>query len=146
MSAQTHSHSRQNLLTGEWVLVSPQRTQRPWLGQVEDVDSESGPAHDPVCYLCAGNVRVNGENNPSYKGPFAFDNDFPALSANSEIEADSQALFRSRPESGHCRVVCFSEKHNLPLVNNDQKGLVHGQSVYIAIPAYAPGFYQSEVP
>ena len=117
MSAQTHSHRRQNLLTGEWVLVSPQRTQRPWQGQLEDTNPEPGPAFDPGCYLCAGNVRANGEYNPAYKGPFAFDNDFPALSADSEFEPDQQPLFHSRPESGRCRVVCFSEKHNLPLAD-----------------------------
>lgn len=117
MSIQTQSHRRKNLLTGEWVLVSPQRTQRPWLGQLEDTFREPGSAYDPECYLCAGNVRANGENNPAYIGPFAFDNDFPALSGESNIEPVSHHLFQVRPETGRCRVVCFSEKHNLPLAD-----------------------------
>ena len=117
MTAQLHSHRRKNLLTGEWVLVSPQRTQRPWQGQLEDLAPEPGMAYDPECYLCAGNVRANGEHNPDYSGPYAFDNDFPALSVESEIEPDVQALFRSQPESGSCRVVCYSEKHDQPLTD-----------------------------
>lgn len=117
MSIQTQSHRRKNLLTGEWVLVSPQRTQRPWLGQLEETFQEPESAYDPECYLCAGNVRANGENNPAYTGPFAFDNDFPALSGESNIEPVSHHMFQTRPESGRCRVVCFSEKHNLPLAD-----------------------------
>jgi UDPglucose--hexose-1-phosphate uridylyltransferase len=116
MTMQTHSHRRQNLLTGEWVLVSPQRTQRPWQGQLEDVVSGPGVAYDPECYLCAGNVRANGESNPAYQGPYAFDNDFPALSAKSELE-QGQALFQSRGETGYCRVVCYSEKHHQALAD-----------------------------
>jgi len=29
-----HPHRRQNMLTGDWVLVSPQRTKRPWQGSI----------------------------------------------------------------------------------------------------------------
>ena len=117
MSMQTHSHRRQNMLTGEWVLVSPQRTQRPWQGQIEDGNPEPEPVYDPECYLCAGNVRANGATNPPYSGPFAFDNDYPALAAQSEVATATHPLFRSSSESGCCRVVCYSEKHNLPLAD-----------------------------
>ncbi len=33
---QDYSHERLNILTGEWVLVSPHRVKRPWPGQSED--------------------------------------------------------------------------------------------------------------
>jgi UDPglucose--hexose-1-phosphate uridylyltransferase len=112
MSKQDQSHARRNILTGEWVLVSPHRTMRPWQGQTEATASTDAPAYDPTCYLCAGNERANGAHNPDYTGPFIFDNDFPALSADSTIEQSNNPLFEARTEAGRCRVVCFSEKHN----------------------------------
>ena len=115
MTHPIRSHKRQNLLTGEWVLVSPQRVQRPWLGQIEATQVAAGVAYDANCNLCPGNHRVGGQQNPAYSGPFAFDNDFPALSPDVESEQATDPLFRSQAESGRCRVVCFSEKHNLHL-------------------------------
>ena len=44
-----HPHRRFDLLSGEWVLVSPHRTQRPWQGQVEKRQEETRPAYDPAC-------------------------------------------------------------------------------------------------
>src|ERR1700730_7416426 len=76
------SHRRLNPLTGEWVLVSPHRTQRPWLGQVETSPPQSQPKYDPSCYLCPGNERARGVHNPNYDSTFVFDNDFPALLPN----------------------------------------------------------------
>jgi UDPglucose--hexose-1-phosphate uridylyltransferase len=112
MSAHDQSHSRKNILTGEWVLVSPHRTLRPWQGETVPVDSGLRCAHDPDCYLCPGNERARGHRNPDYTGPFIFDNDFPALSNVSDIETTNKPLFQSRSEHGCCRVVCFSERHD----------------------------------
>lgn len=117
MIKQVLSHRRQNLLTGEWVLVSPQRTQRPWQGQIEAAPPAPGSPYEPDCYLCPGNQRAKGRRNPRYSGPFAFDNDFPALSAKVGAEQPVQPLFRSQAESGCCRVVCYSERHDLHLAN-----------------------------
>jgi UDPglucose--hexose-1-phosphate uridylyltransferase len=109
-------HRRRNPLTGDWVLVSPQRTQRPWLGQVEKNEPDSLPAHDPGCYLCPGNARAGGARNPAYAGTYVFDNDFPALLGESAPPAaDPHPLFSLESESGVCRVVCFSPRHDLTL-------------------------------
>ena len=115
MSLEQHSHRRKNLLTGEWVLVSPHRMQRPWQGQIESADAEILPGYDADCYLCPGNARAGGKQNPVYAGPYAFDNDYAALSASSPATATDHVLFVSEPATGVCRVVCFSERHDLCL-------------------------------
>jgi len=117
MSSFTQSpHRRRNALTGEWLLVSPHRTQRPWQGRREETAGDNRPAHDPQCYLCAGNTRANGEHNPAYENTFVFTNDFAALlpeAAGSPPPADR--LFSAEPVRGTCRVICFSPRHDLTL-------------------------------
>jgi UDPglucose--hexose-1-phosphate uridylyltransferase len=110
-------HRRYNPLTGEWVLVSPHRTQRPWRGQVEKTAQEGRPAYDPDCYLCPGNERAGGAaRNPQYEHTFVFTNDFAALLPDTpEIEAPQNPLMRSAGVQGTCRVVCFSPRHDLTL-------------------------------
>lgn len=112
----SNPHRRYNPLTNEWILVSPQRTQRPWLGQVEKLAPESLPAYDPNCYLCPGNVRANGERNPPYTSTFVFDNDYPALLPDiPPVGMDEQGLLVATSERGICRVICFSPRHDLSL-------------------------------
>jgi UDPglucose--hexose-1-phosphate uridylyltransferase len=109
-------HRRLNLLTREWVLVSPHRARRPWLGQVEKAPPEFIPAYDPGCYLCPENQRSSGIANPPYQGTFVFDNDFAALLPPDTGEwAGDGGLFTLEPEAGFCRVVCFSPRHDLSL-------------------------------
>jgi UDPglucose--hexose-1-phosphate uridylyltransferase len=121
----TLPHRRYNPLTREWVLVSPHRAQRPWLGQVEKGQDEQLPAYDPTCYLCPGNARVGGIiQNPNYTGTYVFDNDFMAVLppdseqsiVNSErLSTVHRSLFTAEPVPGLCRVVCFSPRHDLTL-------------------------------
>lgn len=109
-------HRRYNPLTDEWVLVSPQRTRRPWAGQVERPPAVSRPAYDPHCYLCPGNLRAGGIRNPHYEGTFVFTNDFPALEPETPMgEIAPHPLLRACGERGTCRVICFSPRHDLTL-------------------------------
>jgi UDPglucose--hexose-1-phosphate uridylyltransferase len=105
-------HRRLNLLTGEWVLVSPHRMGRPWQGETGASVPAAAPSHDPDCYLCAGNTRVGGVRNPDYQGVWVFDNDFPAILGVGEGTAESyDPLLVRAPETGICRVICYTPDH-----------------------------------
>jgi UDPglucose--hexose-1-phosphate uridylyltransferase len=111
-----YPHLRFNPLQREWVLVSPERMDRPWLGQVETVALGSVPAFDPTCYLCPGNERAGGTKNPMYETIFVFENDFAALLPSTpRMDQDRCGLLVARSERGLCRVVCFSPRHDLTL-------------------------------
>lgn len=111
-----HSHRRLNILTGEWVQVSPHRTKRPWQGKREDHPEETRPEYDPGCYLCPGNERAGGDRNPEYQSTHSFTNDFSALTEDTpSIEFNQQNLLVARGEKGVCKVICFSPQHDLTL-------------------------------
>ena len=117
-------HRRFNALTQEWVLVSPNRNQRPWLGQTELVQKNKVQAYDPSCYMCPGNIRATGERNPQYGETFAFDNDYPALvSSTTASTLDRNGLIVAASEPGICRVLCFSPRHDLTMATMAEANL-----------------------
>ena len=116
------SHRRKNILTNEWILVSPHRLNRPWQGQSEETQKDTRPEYDENCYLCPTNTRANGEVNPDFKDTFIFENDFSALSKekfDSELETNDD-LFQISGATGIAKVLCFSEKHNLTMASMEE--------------------------
>jgi len=126
-----HPHRRRNALTGEWVLVSPHRADRPWQGQTETPPDDDRVAYDPDCYLCPGNDRAGDAQNPEYEETFVFDNDFSALyldlpghgpgAAPSGADAPTAnggpdaSLVEAAPERGRCRVICYTPRHDVTM-------------------------------
>jgi len=134
MTTDLKPHRRRNALTGDWILVSPHRTQRPWQGKTEETGSDR-PAFDPTCYLCPGNQRASGESNPAYTGTFVFDNDYAALLPAAGATSDESSLLASKPVSGTCRVICFSPRHDLTLPEMetaDIRGVIDTWSAEVA--------------
>jgi len=110
------NHRRLNILTNEWVLVSPHRLERPWQGKVEKTSTFEKEKYNSTCYLCPGNERANNQFNPEYSSTFIFDNDFSALkNEDKPFETNQSGLLVAKSEKGICRVVCFSPRHDLTL-------------------------------
>jgi len=119
------THRRYNILTGEWILVSPLRLKRPWLGKIEKASDISLPSYDQTCYLCPGNNRAGGVRNPLYRKTFTFDNDFSALTHETpESGINKNGLIIAESQRGICRVVCFSPRHDLTLAEMSMKEIL----------------------
>ena len=110
-------HRRYNALSGEWVLVSAGRTNRPWQGSTENPPSDRRPEFDPDCYLCPGNTRASGDVNPDYADTFVFTNDYAALQPDVGQHETRRGLLRAESEPGTCRVVCYSPRHDLDMAS-----------------------------
>lgn len=119
-SLRKNPHRRLNPLTGEWILVSPHRLDRPWQGRQEQRPPDHRPTYDPQCYLCPGNERAGGAKNPAYESTFVFTNDFAALLPDTPpLALPPDPLFQAESEHGICRVICFSPRHDLTLAQMD---------------------------
>ena len=113
-----NTHKRYNPMTGEWILVSPNRTKRPWQGQNEEEIKDQKPKYDSECYLCPTNTRASDEKNPKYNGTYSFVNDFSSLVMDIKDESlNINNLIVAESEKGICKVVCFSPRHDLTLTD-----------------------------
>jgi len=108
-------HRRYNILTGEWILVSPHRTKRPWQGKNEEPGKFPETTYDENCYLCPSNTRAGGKTNPDYSEPYSFVNDFSALLSDVPAQEFSNGLLKAEAEYGICKVLCFSPNHSVTL-------------------------------
>jgi len=112
-------------LLQQWVIISATSANRPWSGALKTTDQIDLPQHDPDCYLCPRVTRAAGTTNPDYKGAFAFDNDYPTLSANAPNDVDNSSQLKTfAPAHGRCRVLCWSENHNDTLASLTESKII----------------------
>ena len=105
-------HYRENILTGEKILVSPHRSKRPWQGKSETLKKDDNISYDQSCYLCPGNKRISESKNPDYESVYVFENDFQALFKTDESIQLFNKLLKASVESGVCKVICYSPDHS----------------------------------
>ena len=107
------SEKRWQPLLRQWVIVATSSAERPWSGAVPFTKFAQGVQHDPGCYLCPGVKRAGGASNPNYQGVYAFDNDFASLQPRPIEARSASSPFEQREQAyGHCRVLCWSERHD----------------------------------
>ncbi|KFD65490.1 hypothetical protein M514_01455 [Trichuris suis] len=119
MNLPSSAHRRYNPLKDEWVIVAPQRLERPWKGEEEKPAGLHSRPNEKANPLQPGARRSSGLVNPDYEQTFWFVNDFPALDGRTPTGADKEeaqqdSLFRTQPALGVCRVLCYHrccEKH-----------------------------------
>jgi UDPglucose--hexose-1-phosphate uridylyltransferase len=103
-------------LREEWVIIAAHRQNRPWSGETIEHNEELLPEYAPDCYLCPGNIRINGARNENYTGTFVFDNDHPSVGFDAPQTLQTPpGIYRSQPATGIARVVCYSPNHSLAL-------------------------------
>jgi UDPglucose--hexose-1-phosphate uridylyltransferase len=90
-------HRRRDVLTNEWVVISPERNVRP-------NDPEQAERTDVACPICPGGLEL----------PFAYDaavfeNRFPALAG--EPPEPPAADGATAPALGRCEVVVYTPRH-----------------------------------
>jgi len=103
-------------LREEWVLYTPHRGGRPWIGETHEPDDSEPPAHDPACALCPGNERLRGRN-PDYEGAYWFANDLPCFGPDAPAVDPGDELHRARDARGAAEVVCHHPHHGKTFVD-----------------------------
>jgi UDPglucose--hexose-1-phosphate uridylyltransferase len=118
--AGTGWEQRWHPLLQEWIILSAHRQDRPWTGERNLVITTAQSPHDPDCFLCPRNRRINGTCNPDYRGIHVFDNDRPSLSFTAPTKLPKPAgIYRNRPATGLTRVLCYSPLHNTSMAQLD---------------------------
>lgn len=119
-------------LREEWVIIAAHRQNRPWIGATVADTTTVTPSYVDDCYLCPGNVRVSGVQNPHYQTTFVFDNDHPCVGeeAPEPVIPPSPTPYRVRRARGHARVICYSPFHNLTMAEMPEQAIAEIAQVW----------------
>lgn len=111
-------------LREEWVIVAAHRQSRPWIGQTVGSQEVPPPTYVADCYLCPGNTRISGAQNPAYTGVFVFDNDHPCVGADAPTAPEQPPPpYQVRRADGLARVICYSPRHDLTVAEMEIAGI-----------------------
>ena len=108
-------HKRWHPLRETWVVYAGHRNSRPWTVGKQDAKPNLAPSFDPDCYLCPGNHRVGGHQNPDYKEVFVFDNDHPVGGPNAPDVPETHSFYHKASAKGLARVICYDPHHNVSM-------------------------------
>ncbi len=111
-----HPHQRLNPLTGEWVLVSPHRTKRPWQGQsgTAPAGAPPGATTRPAISAPATSARAVS-TTPTTPAPSSSPTTSPRCCPIRPTASRATRCLMSSSARGTCRVICFSPRHDLTL-------------------------------
>jgi UDPglucose--hexose-1-phosphate uridylyltransferase len=112
---QNNWHKRWHPLRQTWVVHAGHRNNRPWTVGKQDHNQKLAPEHDPNCYLCAGNMRVGGHQNPDYQSIFIFENDHPVVGPLAPFVSPSQDFYKMERAYGLAKVICYSPRHDMTM-------------------------------
>jgi len=122
---QINWHKRWHPLRLTWVVHAGHRNNRPWTVGKHKLESKHTPHHDPTCYLCAGNMRVGGHQNPDYDDIFIFENDHPVVGPLAPEIPDSDGFYQMERAFGLAKVICYSPRHDLTMAEMPLEKVKH---------------------
>lgn len=120
---------RWNPLKREWVHYAAHRNNRPW-SFAPAKHAETAPEYVADCYLCPGNQRIHGTQNPDYKGVYVFNNDHPVVGENCPEIPESEhytlrpGLYKKGKALGQAKVICYDPRHNITMCEMPLAGVV----------------------
>lgn len=126
------SELRQDRLSGEWVVVAPERGARPRQLKEHGHDAAT-PAHDPDCPFCPGNeaklIEILEETSAGLPPGWLtriLPNRFPALSPDAPSKSHMEGVHKATGGIGLHRVIVESPRHDtdLPFMGDEAMAAV----------------------
>ncbi len=111
---------RQNVVTREWVIITPERAKRPdqFIGRKPSIDHQ--PMSDPDCPFCVGNEHLT--LNESFRTADGKNwrvrvvaNKFPAVAGRGERMRKVDGIYRSMSAVGFHEVIVEHPLHNMTI-------------------------------
>ena len=129
---------RQNKLTGEWIIISPERGKRPGDFKKKGIEDKKIPEYDKDCPFCDGNekylihpfiMETQGVNENPWQTRVLL-NKYPALTPEKDVSRSKKGIYLTMPAYGHHEVIIDHPKHNMCI------GLMQEEEIRAVIETY----------